>query len=70
MASGLSATCSVQRGDPAEGIIQAAEETGASLIVMGTHGKAGTDAFWEGSITPKVSAHSRLPILLVPVREA
>lgn len=69
-ASGLSVTFSVQRGDPAEGIIQAAEQTMASLIVMGTHGKKGTDAFWAGSIAPKVSARSRLPILLVRVQEA
>ncbi len=67
--SGLSVTYSVQRGDPAEGIAQAAEQTGASLIVMGTHGKTGTDAFWAGSIAPKVSARSRLPILLVRVGE-
>lgn len=68
--SGLSVTFSVQRGDPTEGIVQAAELTRASLIVMGTHGKTGTDAFWPGSIAPKVSARSRLPILLVRVQEA
>lgn len=69
-ASGLPVTYSVQRGDPTEGIVLAAEQTGASLIVMGTHGRKGTDAFWAGSIAPRVSARSRLPILLVRVHRA
>lgn len=68
-ASGLPVTWSVGRGDPTEGIIDAAEQIGADLIVMGTHGKAGTNAFWSGSIAPKISTRSRLPILLVRVHE-
>jgi nucleotide-binding universal stress UspA family protein len=68
-ASGLPVTWSVKRGDPADGIVEAAGQVGAGLIVMGTHGKTGTHAFWAGSIAPKVSARSRLPILLVRAHE-
>jgi hypothetical protein len=43
---------------------------GADLIVMGTHGRAGTSAFWAGSIAPRVCSRTRLPLLLVPVTES
>jgi len=39
------------------------------MIVLGTHGKAGMDAFWAGSVGPKISGRSKLPLLLVPVVE-
>jgi len=41
----------------------------AGLIVLGTHGKTGSDAFWSGSATPKIASRSQIPLLLVPVRE-
>jgi nucleotide-binding universal stress UspA family protein len=36
------------------------------LIVLGTHGKAGINAFWAGSVAPKIVSQTRLPVLLVP----
>jgi nucleotide-binding universal stress UspA family protein len=66
-AQGLSVTVEVRRGDPTAIIVDTALRTGADLIVLGTHGKAGMDAFWSGSTAPKVSSRSRLPLLLVPV---
>ena len=40
------------------------------MIVMGTHGKAGIDAFWAGSLSRQKSpVAASLPILLVPVAE-
>lgn len=68
--AGLSVSAHVQRGEPAAVVAQQAEEIGADLIVLGTHGKAGMDAFWEGSMTPKIARRSHLPILLVRVRES
>jgi len=59
----------VSRGDPVTVIVQTARRVRADLIVLGTHGKKGTDAFWSGSITPKISARSRRPLLLVPVHD-
>jgi nucleotide-binding universal stress UspA family protein len=65
--TGIDLTCEVLRGEPAKTIIKASKKSKADLIVLGTHGKTGTDAFWSGSITPKVCAGCNVPILLVPV---
>jgi nucleotide-binding universal stress UspA family protein len=67
--AGLSVTAYVQRGEPAQVIARTAEEIKADLIVLGTHGKAGMEAFWEGSITPKIARQTHIPMLLVRVRE-
>lgn len=67
--AGLSVTARVCRGDPATSIVRTARQVNADLIVLGTHGKTGLDAFWSGSVTPKVSGRSHKPLLLVPVRE-
>jgi nucleotide-binding universal stress UspA family protein len=65
---GLSTTVEVYRGEPASAIVRTAERVQADVIVLGTHGKAGMDAFWSGSVAPQVSSRSRVPLLLVPVR--
>jgi nucleotide-binding universal stress UspA family protein len=57
----------VGRGDPARCIVQTARQMNTDLIVLATHGKKGADAFWSGSLTPKVSGQCRQPLLLVPV---
>jgi len=41
----------------------------ADLIVLGTHEKTGTNAFWSGSTAPRVCAGCDVPILLVPVTQ-
>jgi hypothetical protein len=38
--------------------------------VMGTHGKAGMEAFWGDHVPPKVSSRSKRAVLLVPVPAA
>ncbi|MCX7017055.1 MAG: universal stress protein [Candidatus Sumerlaeota bacterium] len=65
---GLRCTVETRRGDPASAIVQARREQDADLIVMGTHGRAGTDAFWTGSVASRVAARARCSLLLVPVR--
>jgi nucleotide-binding universal stress UspA family protein len=67
--SGIQITAEVRRGDPSVTIVETAEETESNLIVLGTHGKAGMEAFWSGSVAPKISSHSSIPLLLVPVPE-
>lgn len=62
----LEVTAEVRRGDPTRSIVGAAETWGTDIIVLATHGRTGTDAFWSGSVAPKVSARARLPLLLVP----
>jgi nucleotide-binding universal stress UspA family protein len=60
---------SVVRGDPATKIVESGAQIGAGLIVMGVHGTLGSEAFWERSVPPKVSARSRIPVLFVPIRD-
>jgi nucleotide-binding universal stress UspA family protein len=66
---GLTITAEVRRGDPAGTIAAAAERADADLIVLGTHGLSHQDAFWSGSVTPKIASRARVPLLLVPVVE-
>ncbi len=66
---GLSLSAEVARGDPVALIVATAKRIAADLIIMGTHGKTGMDAFWSGSVTPKVSSRAQAPLLLVPVRK-
>ena len=67
-AVGISTSIAVTRGDPVQSIIETAREQMADLIIIGTHGKAGINAFWEGSIAARVSSRTHLPLLLVPVK--
>jgi nucleotide-binding universal stress UspA family protein len=63
-AQGIQARTTIRRGDPVQQIL--ADSQDEDLIVLGTHGKAGIDAFWAGSVAPKVVSQTRLPVLLVP----
>ena len=64
---GIPVSSEVGRGDPAEVIVETARRIGADLVVMATHGRSGTKAFWAGSVAPKISNRSHLPLLLIPV---
>jgi nucleotide-binding universal stress UspA family protein len=57
----------VERGDPARQVVQSADTQDAQLIILGTHGRSGMDAFWSGSVAPKIMEQTHRPILLVPV---
>ena len=67
-ARGLESSIEVERGDPARQVVQSAVAYHARLIVLGTHGKSGLNAFWTGSVAPKIVEQTQIPILLVPVR--
>jgi len=56
-------------GLPHEQILQQAEETGADLIVMGTHGRSGLDHVLFGSTAEKVVRKSKTPVLTVRLEE-
>lgn len=58
----------VKRSDamsPVSGILKTAENDHADLIVMGTHGGAGLQAWLLGSVTHKVLHKSTIPVLTV-----
>jgi nucleotide-binding universal stress UspA family protein len=67
-ARGVQVTSETSRGDPARAIVSAARRLSSDLVVMGTHGRAGTDAFWEGSVAARVISRVRVPLLLVPLK--
>ncbi|HUJ76007.1 MAG TPA: universal stress protein, partial [bacterium] len=69
VARGVQATSETSRGDPARAIVSASRRLSSDLVVMGTHGRAGTDAFWEGSVAARVISRVRVPLLLVPLKE-
>jgi nucleotide-binding universal stress UspA family protein len=64
-AGGLEATAQVSRGEPAASLLEAAERCGADLLIMASHGRAGLQAFWEGSVTAKLLSRFSGPIMLV-----
>lgn len=67
--AGLQVTAEVARGDPAAEIVNIAVRLHTDLLVLTTHRKAGTAAFWARSVAPNVVRRARLPILLVPIEK-
>jgi nucleotide-binding universal stress UspA family protein len=64
---GLNIAGEVERGDTVSKILEVAERLQVDLLVMATHGRAGLDAFWQGSVTPKVLSHAKQPVLMLRV---
>jgi nucleotide-binding universal stress UspA family protein len=64
-------TTAVVAGIPYEEILRKAEETGASLIVLGTHGRTGIDHLIFGSTAERVVRSAACPVLTIrlPVTE-
>jgi nucleotide-binding universal stress UspA family protein len=56
--------------DPRAEILEEAGTDGASMIVMGTHGRSGIDHLLLGSITEQVLHKAPCPILVVPPHAA
>jgi nucleotide-binding universal stress UspA family protein len=53
------------RGDPAEALIEIAQETNAELIVVGSKGMTGARRFLLGNVPNKVSHHAHCSVLIV-----
>jgi nucleotide-binding universal stress UspA family protein len=54
-----------REGDPADAILDVAEERGADLIVVGNKGMTGARRFLLGSVPNKVSHHAPCNVLIV-----
>lgn len=52
-------------GNPAEEIIKYADANEIDLIVMGHIGKTATAGFLMGSVSQKVSAHSKMSVMII-----
>ncbi len=53
------------KGSPAAEIVRLAEEIGAEMIVMGTHGRTGLGHFLMGSVAEAVVRRAKCPVLTV-----
>jgi nucleotide-binding universal stress UspA family protein len=54
-----------REGDPADAILDVAEERGADLIVVGNKGMTGARRFLLGSVPNKVSHHAPCNVMIV-----
>lgn len=66
---GFHVSAEVARGDPTSEILSISEKLQVDLIVLTTHRKAGTAAFWARSVAPNVARRAHIPILLIPLGE-
>lgn len=55
----------VRFGKPVESVLKAADELGADLIVMATHGRTGVSRARLGSVTEEVVRRSTRPVMTV-----
>jgi nucleotide-binding universal stress UspA family protein len=58
-------TLHISERRPAEGIIEAAQQTGCDLIAMASHGRRGLSRLVLGSQANEVVTHSKIPVLVV-----
>ena len=54
-----------REGDPADAILDVAEEQGADLIVVGNKGMTGAKRFLLGSVPNKVSHHAPCSVMII-----
>lgn len=64
-AAGINITTNVYSGDPSLKINQVADQIGADMIVMGTHGRAGIAHLVLGSVAENVLRHARVPVVSI-----
>jgi nucleotide-binding universal stress UspA family protein len=64
-ASGVDVQTFAREGDPADAILDVAEERGADLIVVGNKGMTGAKRFLLGSVPNKVSHHAPCSVLII-----
>jgi len=57
-------TVLVDNSFAAEGIVATADQIGAELIIMGSHGRRGLNRLLLGSQTNNVLAHTKIPVLV------
>ena len=63
--SGVEAETYARQGDPADAILDVAEEQSADLIVVGNKGMTGARRFLLGSVPNRVSHHAPCSVLII-----
>jgi nucleotide-binding universal stress UspA family protein len=66
---GVEVETHARRGDPAEAIVDVADEQGAGLIVIGNRGMTAARRFLLGDVPNKVSHHAPCSVLIVRTTE-
>jgi nucleotide-binding universal stress UspA family protein len=64
-AAGVEVEVFARLGDPADAILDVAEERGSDLIVLGNKGMTGAKRFLLGSVPNKVSHHAPCSVLII-----
>jgi nucleotide-binding universal stress UspA family protein len=62
---GIRVEIHAREGDPADAILDVAEEQGADLIVVGNKGMTGAKRFLLGSVPNKVSHHAPCSVMII-----
>lgn len=63
--AGVACTTYARQGDPADAILDVAEEQDVDLIVVGNKGMTGAKRFLLGSVPNKVSHHAPCSVLII-----
>jgi nucleotide-binding universal stress UspA family protein len=63
--AGVAVEIYARQGDPADAILDVAEERGSDLIVVGNKGMTGAKRFLLGSVPNKVSHHAPCSVLII-----
>jgi nucleotide-binding universal stress UspA family protein len=63
--AGVSVETYARQGDPADAILDVAEEQNADLIVVGNKGMTGAKRFLLGSVPNKVSHHAPSSVMII-----
>lgn len=66
---GVEVNVMVRTGNAADEILKTAEEVGADIIAMSTHGRSGLRRLAFGSITDKILHRTSIPVLMVRAPE-
>ncbi len=63
--AGVAVRTYARQGDPADAILDVAEETRADLVVVGNKGMTGARRFLLGSVPNKVSHHAPCSVMII-----
>jgi nucleotide-binding universal stress UspA family protein len=63
--SGIEVDLAVSTGDPEKVVTHLAQDVGADLIVMTTHGKSGGERTFVSDVAEKIISRARTPVLLI-----
>lgn len=63
--AGVSVDVYPRQGDPADALLDVAEERGADLVIVGNKGMTGAKRFLLGSVPNKVSHHAPCSVLII-----